>query len=80
MPLTTEAQRTFTALKTVVINTTNVGELEYEYNNSQYPEFEDSSIIAACWKDTGKDLTEVELDILNDDSQFVYESLMDSLY
>ena len=78
--LTAEAQRTFTALKTVAINTTNVGELEFEYNNSQYPEFEDSSIIAACWKDTGKDLTDEELDTLNEDSDFVYESLQEYIY
>jgi hypothetical protein len=47
---------------------------------NQYPEFEDSSIIEANWKDSGKSLTDEEIEAVNEDSQFVYESLQDFIH
>jgi hypothetical protein len=51
-----------------------------DWQSDQYPEFEDSSILEANWKDSGKALTDDELDKLNEDSQFVYEELQSFLY
>jgi len=51
-----------------------------DWDNTQYPEFEDSSIIEAEFKDTGVALTDEELDELNDSGDFVYEQLQNFLY
>jgi hypothetical protein len=77
---TNEALQTFKRLQTVSIDTNLVENLEFDYNQTQYPEYEDSCIISASWKNTGKDLTDEELEVLNDDSDFVYESLQDHIY
>ncbi len=80
MPLSQEAHRTFARLKKVAIDTDKITNLEFDYLQSQYPEFEDSCIISATWTDTNKDLTDEELDTLNEDSQFVYEALQEHIY
>jgi hypothetical protein len=46
------------------------------YDERDYPDFCDSYIESAYWKDTGNELTEEELDWLNDDSQFVYDAVI----
>ena len=46
---------------------------------SDYPDFCDAFICSAYW-DNGQELTEDELDQINDDSQYVYEKLMEYLY
>jgi len=51
-----------------------------DWQSDQYPEFEDSFIIEAEFKDTGVKLTEEEVEELNDDSQFVYEELQGFLH
>lgn len=49
-------------------------------NTNDYPEFCDSFIESAYYIDSGKDLSEDDLDNLNQDSQLVYEAVMDRLY
>lgn len=44
-----------------------------------YPDFCDAYISAASWED-GTELTDDELDKLNEDRDYVYEKLMDYLY
>jgi hypothetical protein len=63
-----------------VFDTDNVYDLDFDLGGSVANDFENSFVIFARWRDSDNELTEVELDILNDDTQFVYESLMDFLY
>jgi hypothetical protein len=58
----------------------NITVIDMDWDNTQYPEFEDSSIIEAEFKDTGVALTDEELDELNDSGDFVYEQLQNFLY
>jgi hypothetical protein len=44
-------------------------------NTSDYPDFCDAYITKAAWSD-GTELTEDELDELNNDSDFVYRSVL----
>lgn len=47
---------------------------------SDYPDFCDAQVVRATWS-FGRDLTEAELDELNDQHRdFVYEKLMEHLY
>ena len=46
----------------------------------QYPEFEDTFIIEAEFKDTGIELTDEQVEELNDNSDFVYEELQNFLH
>jgi hypothetical protein len=63
-----------------LVNTKNIEVTDMDWQSDQYPEFEDSSILEANWKDSGKALTDDEIDKLNEDSQFVYEELQSFLY
>jgi hypothetical protein len=63
-----------------VFDTDNVYDLDFDLGGSVANDFENSFVIFARWIDSDNELTEVELDVLNDDTQFVYESLMDFLY
>jgi hypothetical protein len=63
-----------------LMNTKNIEVTDMDWQSDQYPEFEDSSILEANWKDSGKALTDDEIDKLNEDSQFVYEELQSFLY
>jgi hypothetical protein len=46
-----------------------------------YPDFCDAFIAYASWKDTGEDLTEEELNDLNENYRdFVYDCVNDHLY
>lgn len=49
-------------------------------NFGDSPDFVDAYITAASFKDTGKALTDAELDVLNDDTGFVYEAVLDWIY
>ena len=52
-----------------------------EYDRNDYPDFADTYISVAYWLDTGKELTEEELEDLDENhSDWVYECLMDYLY
>ena len=44
------------------------------------PEFCDAYILSAVWDDTGLDLTEDELDLLNEEDDFVYQAVVDYIY
>jgi hypothetical protein len=44
------------------------------------PDFCDAYISYAVWEDTGKELTEDELDKLNENGEFVYEQVQKHLY
>lgn len=63
-----------------MIDTNNVTVIDMDWQSDQYPEFEDSFIIEAEFKDTGVKLTEEEVEELNNDSQFVYEELQGFLH
>ena len=63
-----------------LMDTKNIEVTDMDWQSDQYPEFEDSSILEANWKDSGKALTYDEIDKLNEDSQFVYEELQSFLY
>lgn len=45
-----------------------------------YPDFSDSYIVSAVFKDTGVELTEKELDILNEKSDIKYELVYNWLF
>ena len=44
------------------------------------PEFCDAYIQSAVWDDTGLALTEDELDLLNEEDDFVYQAVVDYIY
>ncbi len=48
-------------------------------DTSDYPDFCDAYISYACWKD-GTELTDSELDQLNDNSSLVYDLVIERLY
>ena len=57
-----------------------IEDIEFDGINSwDSPDYCDAYISAACWKD-GTELTDEELDLLNDDHDFVYEKLYEYLY
>ena len=58
----------------------NVTVVSMDWEYDQYPEFEDSFIIEAEFKDTGLELNDEQLDEVNSDSDFVYEQLQNFLY
>ena len=62
------------------INFKNVTVLDMDWDYTQYPEFEDSFIIDAEFKDTGVELTDEQVEELNDNSDFVYEELQNFLH
>ena len=62
------------------MNTKNITVIDMDIDMQDYPEFADSFIIDAEWKDSGVELTEAELDLLNDDSDFVYEAVQDFIH
>ena len=63
---------------TIDFKNVTVVSMDWEYD--QYPEFEDSFIIEAEFKDTGLELNDEQLDEVNSDSSFVYEELQNFLY
>ena len=62
------------------MNTKNITVIDMDIDMQDYPEFADSFIIDAEWKDSGVELTEAELDSLNDDSDFVYAAVQDFIH
>ena len=55
-----------------------ISEIELEINTADAPDFSDSYITAAMYGD--RPMTDDELDVLNDDSEFVYEAVIARLY
>ena len=63
-----------------MINTNDVVVDEMYINTKDAPDFCDSYIESAYYKSTGLDLTEQEIEELNNDADFVYESVLKQLY
>ena len=65
-----------------MLDTTLITDVEVEdIDNRDYPDFCDAFISSAVWKDTGKNLTDEELDELNDNHRdFVYEMVWEYLH
>lgn len=53
---------------------------DMEINTSDYPDFCDSFILSANWIDTGKELTDDELDELNTDAELIYNLCIDRIF
>ncbi len=62
------------------INFKNITVIDMGWEPDQYPEFEDTFIIEAEFKDTGIELTDEQVEELNDNSDFVYEELQNFLH
>jgi hypothetical protein len=61
------------------IDTSQVEDIEIDgINPRDYPDFCDAFILEATYK--GREMTDEELEALNEDSDFVYEQVMESLY
>lgn len=63
------------------LDVTKIDSVEFDgIDWKDYPDFCDAFVSSASWDD-GKDLTEDELDVLNDEHRdFVYERLIKHLY
>lgn len=63
------------------LNNRSVIDLDIDgINMRDYPDFCDAYIAGAAWEDTGESLTEEELEELNDDSDLVYELVLERIY
>lgn len=62
----------------MIIDLSKVDNMEFNYDTSDYPDFSDAQIVS-CDID-GREATEEELEEINNDSQFVYESLWSYLF
>lgn len=62
------------------MNLKNIEVIDIQYDTSDYPDFCDSYIVTATWKDSGKELTEEELEELNLNSNFVYEATITRIF
>lgn len=51
-----------------------------DINHCDYPDYCDAYISSAYWEDTGEELTEEELDWLNDQADFRYEAIIDWIF
>jgi len=56
----------------------DIDSIDMHIDTSDYPDFVDSYISAADYD--GRPMTDAELDILNDDSSFVYEEVLKRIY
>lgn len=56
-----------------------IGNIEFDgIDHRDYPDYCDAYITSATYD--GREMTDEELDLINDDSSFVYDSLMSYLY
>ena len=61
------------------IDTSQVTEIEIDgIDHLDYPNFSDAFILNATYK--GREMTDEELEALNEDSDYVYEQVMEELY
>lgn len=51
-----------------------------EFDSRDYPEFSDAFIVTAFWKDSGKELTDEELDEVNNNGEFVYDCVIKRIF
>ena len=61
-------------------NYSNIEVVDIDYDTRDYPDFCDSFITEAIWKDTRELLSDEELDELNDDTDFVYNQVINSIF
>ena len=61
------------------VNTKMIQDTEVDINTSDYPDFCDSHFVSATWID-GTELTEEELEYLDDTDGFLYECIEKQLY
>jgi len=57
---------------------TKVDNMQFEYDSKDFPEFSDAQIISADYD--GIEMTEEQLTELNENSEFIYEKLIDYLF
>ena len=63
------------------MNTDNITDIEVDdIHGWDAPDFCDAYISHAAWKDSGKELTEAELDKLNENGSFVYQCVEAQVY
>ena len=61
------------------IDTSQVEDIEIDgIDTRDYPDFCDAFILEATYK--GREMTDEELEALNEDSDFVYDKVMEHLY
>jgi hypothetical protein len=64
--------------KTFNFDYTKISNIEFDgIDHDDYPDYCDAHIVSAEYD--GREMTEDEIEALNNDSSFVYERLMDSL-
>lgn len=65
-----------------MIDVTKLVDIEVDgIDTRDYPDFTDAFIASAVWKDTLKDLSDNELDDLNDNyGDFVYDKVQEHLF
>ena len=56
----------------------DMASIDMHIDTSDYPDFVDSYILKADYD--GRPMTDAELDVLNDDSSFVYEEVLKRIY
>jgi hypothetical protein len=56
----------------------DMASIDMHIDTSDYPDFVDSYILKADYD--GRPMTDAELDVLNDDSDFVYEQILKRIY
>lgn len=56
----------------------DMASIDMHIDTSDYPDFVDSYILKADYD--GREMTDAELDVLNDDSDFVYEQILKRLH
>jgi len=55
-----------------------IDNIVFQYDSKDYPEFTDTLILSADYD--GKEMTSDQLNEINEDSEFVYEKLLEWLY
>jgi hypothetical protein len=56
----------------------DMASIDMHIDTNDYPDFVDSYILKADYD--GREMTDAELDVLNDDSDFVYEQILKRLH
>jgi len=56
----------------------DIDSIDMHIDTRDYPDFVDSYILKADYD--GRPMTDAELDVLNDDSSFVYEEVLKRIY
>ena len=65
---------------TVKLNNRKIQSIEMYIDTNDYPKFTDSYVTSAIFADTGENLTDKELEILNENQELVYDLVLEYLY